>query len=95
MTWADQMRALVSLPDNCGTDPGWTDWSWYTETSDPDLLSVSFFMNPDLFTFVIRSLLLTFQKINDTQRCTSSFKYRNIDGRTPSFASLNMYLGWR
>ena len=27
-----QMRALVSLPKNWGTNPGWSDWSWSTET---------------------------------------------------------------
>ena len=33
--------------------------------------------------------------MNDSQRGTSSFKSRNIDDRTPSFAILNIDLGWR
>ena len=54
------MRALVSLPDNCGTNPGWGDWSWSTETPDPGLLSAYFLMDPDLLTFpsIASSLLL-------------------------------------
>ena len=86
------MRALVILPDNCGTNPGLDDWSWSTETLDPGLLSVSLFMDPDFFPFVLHCLFLDVPNIHDEQRSTSSFKSRHIDGRTPIFASLNMDL---
>ena len=33
--------------------------------------------------------------MNDAHRGTSYFKYINIGGSNPSFASLNMDLGWR
>ena len=89
------MRALVILSENCGTNPGWADWSWYTETPDPGLLSVSFLIDPYLLIFFIRCLLLAVPSMNDSQRGTEYFKSRNIVGRTPSFASLNIYLGWR
>ena len=45
------MRALVSLPDNCGVNPVWAGWSWSTETPDIGLLSVSFLIDPDLLPF--------------------------------------------
>ena len=45
------MRALVSLPDNCGTNTGCSDWSWSTETAAPGLLSVYFLMDADVFPF--------------------------------------------
>ena len=89
------MRSLVSLTDNCGTNPSWSDWSWSTDNSAPGLLSVSFLMEPDFFPFVIRCLLLVAPNIHYLQRVTSSLKSRNIDGRTPIFSSLKMDLGWR
>ena len=87
------MRALVSLPDNCGNNPGWVGWSWSTETPTTGLLLDYFLMNPDLFPFVVSFLLLVVPNIYDTQRGTSISKSRNIDGRNPSCASLDMYLG--
>ena len=42
------MSALVSLLDICGTNPGWTEWSWSTDTPAPGLLSVSFLMETDI-----------------------------------------------
>ena len=51
--WAAQMRRLVILPENCGTIPGWTDWSWSTDTDDSILLSFHFFMDPYFFIFVL------------------------------------------
>ena len=88
------MRALVSFSENCGINTGGSDWSWSTETPAPVLLSVSFFMDPYLLPFVLHCLLLSVPKIHDTQRGTSYFKYRNIEGMTPSFASINIDLGW-
>ena len=79
VTWAAQMRALVSLPENCGTNTGWSDWSWYTETPSPGLLSIYFLFDPDLFPFVLCCLLLDVPNMHDSQRFTSSFKYINID----------------
>ena len=58
MTWAYQMRALVSLPENFGTNPGWDSWSSYTETSASGLFSVSFLMKPYLLPFVLHWLIL-------------------------------------
>ena len=95
MTWVYQMRAHASLTDNCGTNPGWSDWSWSTDTEYPGLFSVYFLMDPYLLPFVLHWLLLAPQKVYDSQRVTSNFKYINFDGRTLSFASLNMALGWR
>ena len=95
MTWAAQMLALMIFPDNCGTIPVCADFSWSTDTAYPVLLSVYFFMDPDLFSFVLHCLLLAVTNMHDVQRGTSSFKSRNLDGRTPSFESLNMDLGWR
>ena len=95
MTWAPQIRALVILPKNCGTNPGWYYCSWSTEIPATGLLSVSFLMNPNLFPFVIHSLLLAVTKVHDAQGCKSYFKPRNIYVRTTSFSSLNMDLGWR
>ena len=88
------MRARLSLPKNCGTNPVWDDWSWSTETTDPGLLSAYFLMGPDLFPFGLHYLLLAVTNMYGAQRGVSSFKYRNIDGKTPSFASINMDLGW-
>ena len=87
------MRALVSLPENCGSNLGWADWSWYTDTQDPGLLSVFFFIYHELFPYVLHLFLLVFPNIYDAQRCTSSFKSINIDGRTTHFSSLSMDLG--
>ena len=92
MTWADQMSALVSLPDNCETKPGWDECSWSIETLTTELLSVSFLMDSDFFPFFVHYLLLSVPNIHDVQRGKSSFKYKNIDGRNPSFSSLNMDL---
>ena len=89
------MRARVIFPDNCGNNPVWDEWSWSTENPYPGLLSVSFLMDPDLSPFVINFLILAVTNIQDAQRCTSSFKYINLDGRTTSFDSLNMDLVWR
>ena len=91
----DQMSALVIFTENCGINPGWADWILSTETPDPGLLSVSFLIEPYLFTFVIHLLLLVVTNLHDSQIVISSFKSRNIDGRNPSSFSLNMYLGWR
>ena len=52
-------------------------------------------MDPYFLLFVIYCLLLAVPNVHDEQRVTSSFKYRNIDGKNPSFAILNMYLGYR
>ena len=89
------MSGRVSFSDNCGTNPFWSYFSWSTGTPDPGLLSVSFLMDPYLSPFVIHFLILSFPNIQDAKICTSLFKYRNIDGSNPSFASLNMYLVWR
>ena len=94
MTWVDQMRALVSFTKNCGANTGYYDLSWYTETVSPGLFSVPFFMDLDFLPFVIFCLVLAVPNIHDAQRFTSAFKAINLDGRTPSFASLNMDLGW-
>ena len=48
-----------------------------------------------IFPFFIYCLLFSVQNVHDSKRGTSSFKYRHIDGRTPSFDNLNMNLGWR
>ena len=93
--WEEQMRALVSLPENCGTNPGWYDWRWSAENPDPVLLSVYLPMDHYLFPFVLHVIPLSVTNMHDAQIGTSSFKYGNIYGRTPSFASLNMDLGWR
>ena len=65
------MSALVSLPENCGTNPGGYDWSWSTDTPDPGLLSVSFLMDPDLSPFVSHYLLTDVTKTNNEQIGTS------------------------
>ena len=93
MTWADQMRVLADFHENCGTNPVWADFSWYTETVSSGLLSVSFLIDSYLFHFVIHWLLISVPNIHGAQRGTSSLKSRNIDGRTLSFVSLNMDLG--
>ena len=92
MTWVSQMRALVSFPDNCGTNHGWADCSWSTETADPGLLPVSFLVYLYFFSFVIRYYLFCVSNIHDSKRGTSSFRYINIYWGTPSFASINMDL---
>ena len=84
---------LVSLTDNCGTNPGWSDWNWSTETASPGVLSVYLRMDPDLFPHFIHRCLLAVTKIYDAQRGTSSVRSRNSFGRTPWFACLNMNLG--
>ena len=89
------MCAIVSLPENFGTNTGWYGWSWSTETPSPGILSVSFLMEPDFFIFVLHSLFLAVPNMNDAQRFTSSFNSRNLNGRTPSFSSLNKYLECR
>ena len=70
MTWVDQMRALMSLPDNCGNNPGWADWSWSNDTAAPGLLSFSFLMDPYLSPFVTPCLILAVPKIHGAQRVT-------------------------
>ena len=94
MTWSDQMRALVIFPESCGTNPGWSDLIWYTDTPAPGLLKVSFLMYLYLFPFVRHFLILAVTNMHDLQRVTSYLKSRNIDGRAPGFASLNMDLVW-
>ena len=89
------MRALVSLIDNCGTNPDFAEWSWSTETAAPGLLSVSFLIDTDLFPFVLHCILLAVTNMHGAQRGKSYFKYINLDGRTPIFASLNMDLVWK
>ena len=69
------------------------DWSWSTETPYPGLFSVSFLMDPYLFPFVLHFLLLVVTNTHDSQRGTLSLKSINIYGSTPSFSSLNIYLG--
>ena len=61
ITLGAKMRALVSLPNNCGTNTGWSDCSWSTETSTPGLLLVYFLIDPYLLYFVILSFSLLFQ----------------------------------
>ena len=95
INWAVQLRALVSLPEKCGTYPVWSERSWSKETPFNSLFSYSFFMGPGFFPFFIRCLLLAVTKIHDSQRFTSSFKYISLDGVTPIFSSLNMDLGRR
>ena len=95
MTLADQMHTLVSFPDNFVTNPGWSKWSGYTETTDPGLFSVSLLMDPNIIPFVINLLLPDFPIIQNAQRGTSFSKYRYLDGRNPSFASQKMDLIWR
>ena len=92
MTWASQMRALVSLPENCGTNPVWSNQSWFTETTAPGLLPVSLHMDPDLFHFFIQCRLLDVPNTHAAQRGTSSFRSIHSFVRTPSFSSLNMDL---
>ena len=92
MTWAAQMCTLVSLLDTSGTNPGLSDWGWYTETSSPGLLSVYFLMGPDFFP-ISRFSLLAVTSMHDAQIDTSYLRPRNSFGRTPSFTSLNMDLG--
>ena len=94
MTWAAQMHALVSLPENCGTNPRWADWSWSTDTEAPELLLVSLIIDTDLFLFVIYFLLLGVPNIHNEQRGASYFKPGKFYARTPSFASLNIDFGW-
>ena len=89
------MRKLVSLPGNCGTNPVWSDWSCYTETTYPGLFSVSFLMDPYLLPLVIHCLLHSVPNTHNSKRGRSYFKPRNPDGRTQNFASLNMDLEWR
>ena len=95
MNWTAQMRAVFSLPEYCGNNTGWADWSWYIEAEAPGFFSVSFLVYPDIFPLVLSFLILDVPNMHDAQRVTSSFKYRNIDGKNPSFAILNMYLGYR
>ena len=52
-------------------------------------------MDPDLSPFVLNYLILDVRNMHDAQIGTLSFKSINTDGRNPSFASLNMDLGWR
>ena len=88
------MHALVILPENSGTNPGLDDLSWSTDNPSCGFLGFSFLMDPNFLPFVVRYLLLDVPNMHEAHRFTSSFKSRNIDGRTPSFACLNMDLGW-
>ena len=89
------MLALVNLPDNCGTNPSWDDWSWSNETTYTASFSVSLIMDTYFFPFVIHCFLLDVPNMHNAQRGTSSFKYKNRFGRNPSFYSLNMDFGCR
>ena len=95
ITWASQMRALVSLSENCGNNPGWSNYSWSNETPYPILVSVSFLVDHYFFPSFLYFLLLDVPNMHDAHRVTSSFKSINIDGRNPSISSLNMDMGWR
>ena len=95
ITLAAQVLTVVSLTDNCVTNTVWYDWSCSTEIADSILFSVYFIIYLYLFPFVIHWLLLDVLTIHDAQRGTSSFNYRNLDWRTPTFSSLNMDLRWR
>ena len=88
-------NALVSLPENWGTNPIWSDWSWYTDTAAPGLFSVSLLLESYLFPFVIHWLLLDFPNMHDSQRGTSYFKSINLDGSTKKKSSLSMDLVWK
>ena len=95
MNWSIQMSALVSLPENCGTNPGWSECSWSTETDGHGLLSISFLMDPCFSPFVIHWLLIDVPNMHSKQRGTSSLKSRNLYGRTPTFAILIRDMDWR
>ena len=93
ITWEAQIHALVSLPDNCGTNPGWSDWSLPTENESTSLLSVSLRMDPYLFPFWINFCLLSVPNIYDGQKDTLLFKSKNCAGRTTCLGSLKMDSG--
>ena len=95
MTWAEQIRLILILTDNCGSNPGRDEWSWSTETSAPGLLSFYFPVDPYVFPFVIHWLILVVPNIHDAQRGTSLLISRNIYGMNTSLARLNMDLVWR
>ena len=76
--WASQIRVMVSLPDNCETNTGWSDWSLSTETSAPGLLSLSFRMYHYLFPFVIHCNILSVTNIHDAQNGISSFRSKIV-----------------
>ena len=95
MTLVTQICMLVSLPDNCGTNPSWYGWSWSSDNANPELLSVYFLVDPYFLPFFLHCLLLSSPNMHNAQRGTSYFKSRNLDGRTPSFASINTNLVWR
>ena len=94
MTWTAQMRALVFLNENYGTNTGWSDWSWTTKNVATSLLSVYFLMDPDLYTFVLLLLIVAVTKMNNTQRSKPTSKYINPYWRTQSFSISNMDLRW-
>ena len=48
--------------------------SWSTEAAFPVLLSFSFLIDPDIFSFVIHFLLLNVPNMHDAQIGTSFFK---------------------
>ena len=89
------MCALVSFPENCGINPVWSEWIWSTGTPAPVLSSVSLLTDPYFFPFFIHCLILAIPNMHDAQRGASYFNSRNLDGRTPIFSSLIIYLGWR
>ena len=84
INWTAQIRALLSLPENWGTNPVWDYWSGSTDTPYPGLFSISLLMELYLFPFVIHLLLLAVPIMHDSKRGTSYFKYRNIDGSNPT-----------
>ena len=61
ITWESQIRALVILPYNRGTNPGLDEWSWHTETPAHVLQSVYFLMDPNFFPFFSVASYLLFQ----------------------------------
>ena len=85
-----QIRTLVSLPDNFVTNTGWVDLIWSTDTPAPVLFSVYLLMDTYFFPFCLHCIILAVTNMHYTQRVISSFKSRNIDGRTPSFSGRNM-----
>ena len=79
------MWEIVSLPDNYGINPFWSDWSLYTDTSAPGLLSFYLLMEKNFLPFILCFLILYISNMHDAQRGTSPYKYRNLDGRNPIF----------
>ena len=87
------MCSLVSLTENCGNNPCWSDQSWSTETPDLGVLSLSFLMEHYFLPLVIHLVILAVPNIHCKQRVTLSFKYKNIYGRNPVFAGIKINSG--